>query len=194
MMTISNRKHNRINSLLNSSTNKNDNLKTPSKNLLNSLTMASKITNESFNNDYKKLKEDDKYFFKMLNAYVKEGYRSMHENIKDILFPLRLLRKGGYRLFSYDERINKNIDLNMFKSKEQMTIFLNSVKEEFKQDELILEIGIFTSFDEKSSFFAVIPALIVAEKLFPLLELDPLPPLPPEAAETETPFFTISVT
>ena len=73
----------------------------------------------------------------MLNAYVKEGYRSMHENIKDILFPLRLLRKGGYRLFSYDERINKNIDLNMFKSKEQMTIFLNSVKEEFKQDEIL---------------------------------------------------------
>ena len=73
----------------------------------------------------------------MLNAYVKEGYRSMHENIKDILFPLRLLRKGGYRLFSYDERINKNIDLNMFKSKEQMTIFLNSIKEEFKQDEIL---------------------------------------------------------
>ena len=35
MMTISNRKHNRIKSLLNSSTNKNDNLKTPSKNLNN---------------------------------------------------------------------------------------------------------------------------------------------------------------
>ena len=113
------------------------NLRVALRNLLNSLTMASKMTNESFNNDYKKLKEDDKYFFKMLNAYVKEGYRSMHENIKDILFPLRLLRKGGYRLFSYDERINKNIDLNMFKSKEQMTIFLNSVKEEFKQDEIL---------------------------------------------------------
>ena len=113
------------------------NLRVALRNLLNSLTMASKITNESFNNDYKKLKEDDKYFFKMLNAYVKEGYRPMHENIKDILSPLRLLRKGGYRLFSYDERINKNIDLNMFKSKEQMTIFLNSIKEEFKQDEIL---------------------------------------------------------
>jgi len=113
------------------------NLRVALRNLLNSLTIASKITNESFNNDYKQLKEDDKYFFKMLSAYVKEGYRPMHENIKDILHPLRLLRKGGYRLFSYDERINKNIDLNMFKSKEQMTIFLNSIKEEFKQDEIL---------------------------------------------------------
>ena len=61
----------------------------------------------------------------------------MHENIKDILHPLRLLRKGGYRLFSYEERINKNIDLNMFKSKEQMKIFVNSIKEEFKSDEIL---------------------------------------------------------
>ena len=30
--------------------------------------------------------------------------------------------------------------------------------------------------NEKSSFFAVIPALIVAEKLFPLLELELFPP------------------
>ena len=104
------------------------NLRVALRNLLNSLTMASKMTNESFNNDYKKLKEDDKYFFKMLNAYVKEGYRSMHENIKDILFPLRLLRKGGYRLFSYDERINKNIDLNMFKNKEHMALFINNIR------------------------------------------------------------------
>ena len=113
------------------------NLRVALRNLLNSLTNASKITNESFNNDYKQLKEDDKYFFKMLNAYVKEGYRPMHENIKDILCPLRLLRKGGYRLFSYEERINKNIDLNMFKNKEQMNIFVNNIKEEFKADELL---------------------------------------------------------
>lgn len=113
------------------------NLRVALRNLLNSLTNASKITNESFNNDYKQLKEDDKYFFKMLNAYVKEGYRPMHENIKDILYPLRLLRKGGYRLFSYEERINKNIDLNMFKSKEQMAIFVTNIKEEFKADELL---------------------------------------------------------
>ena len=113
------------------------NLRVALRNLLNSLTNASKITNESFNQDYKQLKEDDKYFFKMLNAYVKEGYRPMHENIKDILFPLRLLRKGGYRLFSYEERINKNIDLNMFKNKEQMTVFVNNIKEEFKADEIL---------------------------------------------------------
>ena len=113
------------------------NLRVALRNLLNSLTTASKITNESFNNDYKQLKEDDKYFFKMLSAYVKEGYRPMHENIKDILYPLRLLRKGGYRLFSYEERINKNIDLNMFKSKEQMTFFVNSIKDEFQADEIL---------------------------------------------------------
>ena len=113
------------------------NLRVALRNLLNSLTNASKITNESFNNDYKQLKEDDKYFFKMLNAYVKDGYRPMHENVKDILLPLRLLRKGGYRLFAYEERINKNIDLNLFKSKEHMTIFINSIKEEFKADEIL---------------------------------------------------------
>ena len=113
------------------------NLRVALRNLLNSLTTASKITNESFNNDYKQLKEDDKYFFKMLSAYVKEGYRPMHENIKDILYPLRLLRKGGYRLFSYEERINKNIDLNMFKSKEQMKFFVNSIKDEFQADEIL---------------------------------------------------------
>ena len=113
------------------------NLRVALRNLLNSLTNASKITNESFNNDYKQLKEDDKYFFKMLNAYVKEGYRPMHENVKDILLPLRLLRKGGYRLFAYEERINKNIDLNLFKNKEHMTIFINSIKEEFKADEIL---------------------------------------------------------
>ena len=104
--------------------------------MLSSLKLP-KITNESFNNDYKQLKEDDKYFFKMLNAYVKEGYRPMHENVKDILLPLRLLRKGGYRLFAYEERINKNIDLNLFKNKEHMTIFVNSIKEEFKADEIL---------------------------------------------------------
>ena len=113
------------------------NLRVALRNLLNSLTNASKITSESFNADYKQLKEDDKYFFKMLNAYVKEGYRPMHENIKDILYPLRLLRKGGYRLFSYEERIKKNIDLNMFKSKDQMTIFVSNIKEEFKADEIL---------------------------------------------------------
>ena len=113
------------------------NLRVALRNLLNSLTNASKITNESFNNDYKQLKEDDKYFFKMLNAYVKDGYRPMHENVKDILLPLRLLRKGGYRLFAYEERINKNIDLNLFKNKEHMKIFVNSIKEEFKADEIL---------------------------------------------------------
>ena len=113
------------------------NLRVALRNLLNSLTSASRITNESFNNDYKQLKEDDKYFFKMLNAYVKEGYRPMHENIKDILYPLRLLRKGGYRLFSYEERINKNIDLNMFKNKDHMSTFVNHIKEEFKEDEIL---------------------------------------------------------
>ena len=113
------------------------NLRVALRNLLNSLVNASKITNESFNADYKQLKEDDKYFFKMLNAYVKEGYRPMHENIKDILYPLRLLRKGGYRLFSYEERIKKNIDLNMFKSKGQMTIFVSNIKEEFKAEEIL---------------------------------------------------------
>ena len=61
----------------------------------------------------------------------------MHENVKDILLPLRLLRKGGYRLFAYEERINKNIDLNLFKNKEHMTIFVNSIKEEFKADEIL---------------------------------------------------------
>ena len=113
------------------------NLRVALRNLLNSLTSASRITNESFNNDYKQLKEDDKYFFKMLNAYVKEGYRPMHENLKDILYPLRLLRKGGYRLFSYEQRINKNIDLNMFKNKEHMALFINNIKEEFKADEIL---------------------------------------------------------
>ena len=113
------------------------NLRVALRNLLNSLINASKITSESFNADYKQLKEDDKYFFKMLNAYVKEGYRPMHENIKDILYPLRLLSKGGYRLFSYEERLKKNIDLNMFKSKAQMSIFVNNIKEEFKADEIL---------------------------------------------------------
>ena len=113
------------------------NLRIALKNLLNSLTIASKMTNESFNEDYKHLKEDDKYFFKMLNSYIKDGYRPMHENIKDILLPLRLLRKGGYRLFSYEERIKKNIDLNMFKDKNQLKVFLNGITEEFKNDEIL---------------------------------------------------------
>ena len=113
------------------------NLRIALKNLLNSLTIASKITDESFNEDYKHLKEDDKYFFKMLNSYVRDGYRPMHENIKDILLPLRLLRKGGYRLFSYEERINKNVDLNMFKDKNQLKLFINGISEEFKNDEIL---------------------------------------------------------
>ena len=113
------------------------NLRIALRNLLNSLTIASKMTDESFNEDYKHLKEDDKYFFKMLNNYVKEGYRPMHENVKDILLPLRLLRKGGYRLFSYEERINKNIDLNMFKDKNQLKLFINGISEEFKNDEIL---------------------------------------------------------
>jgi hypothetical protein len=73
----------------------------------------------------------------MLNNYVKEGYRPMHENVKDILLPLRLLRKGGYRLFSYEERINKNIDLNMFKDSNQLKVFINGIGEEFKSDEIL---------------------------------------------------------
>ena len=113
------------------------NLRIALRNLLNSLVIASKMTDESFNDDYKHLKEDDKYFFKMLNAYVKEGYRPMHENLKDILLPLRLLRKGGYRLFSYEERINKNVDLNMFNDKEQLKSFIKAIGEEFKNDELL---------------------------------------------------------
>ena len=113
------------------------NLRIALRNLLNSLIIASKMTDESFNEDYKHLKEDDKYFFKMLNAYVKEGYRPMHENLKDILLPLRLLRKGGYRLFSYEERINKNIDLNMFKDKNQLQSFIKAIGEEFKNDEIL---------------------------------------------------------
>ena len=113
------------------------NLRIALRNLLNSLIIASKLTEESFNQDYKQLKEDDKYFFKMLNFYVKEGYRPMHENVKDILLPLRLLRKGGYRLFSYEERINKNIDLNMFKDKNQLKTFIDGIGEEFKNDEIL---------------------------------------------------------
>ena len=113
------------------------NLRIALRNLLNSLTIASKMTDESFNDDYKHLKEDDKYFFKMLNNYVKEGYRPMHENVKDILLPLRLLRKGGYRLFSYEERINKNVDLNMFKDKNQLKTFIDGIGEEFKNDEML---------------------------------------------------------
>ena len=113
------------------------NLRIALRNLLNSLTIASKMTDESFNEDYKHLKEDDKYFFKMLNNYIKEGYRPMHENVKDILLPLRLLRKGGYRLFSYEERINKNVDLNMFKDKNQFKVFLKGIGEEFKNVELL---------------------------------------------------------
>ena len=113
------------------------NLRIALRNLLNSLTIASKMTDESFNDDYKHLKEDDKYFFRMLNNYVKEGYRPMHENVKDILLPLRLLRKGGYRLFSYEERINKNIDLNMFKDSNQLKVFINGIGEEFKNDEIL---------------------------------------------------------
>ena len=113
------------------------NLRIALRNLLNSLTIASKMTDESFNDDYKHLKEDDKYFFKMLNIYVKEGYRPMHENLKDILLPLRLLRKGGYRLFSYEERINKNIDLNMFKDTNQLKTFIKGIGEEFKNDEIL---------------------------------------------------------
>ena len=113
------------------------NLRIALRNLLNSLTMASKMTEESFNQDYKQLKEDDKYFFKMLNFYVKEGYRPMHENVKDILLPLRLLRKGGYRLFSYEERFKKNVDLNMFKDKNQLKVFIDGIGEEFKNDEIL---------------------------------------------------------
>ena len=113
------------------------NLRIALRNLLNSLTIASKMTDESFNEDYKHLKEDDKYFFKMLNNYIKEGYRPMHENVKDILLPLRLLRKGGYRLFSYEERIKKNIDLNMFKDKNQYKVFVNKIGEEFKNVEIL---------------------------------------------------------
>ena len=108
------------------------NLRFALKRLLDSLCNASKMTEESFQKDYKTLKEDDKYFFKNLNAYVKEGYRPMHENVKFLLEPLRLLRKGGYRLFSYEQQLDRNIDLNLFKDKNRYKTLVSNLSEQFK--------------------------------------------------------------
>ena len=91
------------------------NLRFALKRLLDSLCKASSLNDETFQKDYQTMKEDDKYFFNRLKDYVQDGYRPMHENLKFLLEPLRLLRKGGYRLFSYEQKLDKNIDLNLFK-------------------------------------------------------------------------------
>ena len=114
------------------------NLRFALKRLLDSLCNASKMTEETFAKDYKTMKEDDKYFFKNLNAYVKEGYRAMHENVKFLLEPLRLLRKGGYRLFSYEQQLDRNIDLNLFKDKNRYKVLVKNVSEQFKMEDLMV--------------------------------------------------------
>ena len=48
-----------------------------------------------------------------------------------------MLRKGGYRLFSYEQRLEKNIDLNLFKDKSRFNIFVNHITDEFKFDEIM---------------------------------------------------------
>ena len=113
------------------------NLRFALKRLLDSLVKASSMTDESFQEDYKTMKEDDKYFFNKLKEYVQDGYRPMHENLKFLLEPLRLLRKGGYRLFSYEQRIKKNIDLNLFKDKQRFHFFVNNIPDQFKFDEIL---------------------------------------------------------
>ena len=113
------------------------NLRFALKRLLDSLCHCSAMTEETFTKDYQTMKEDDKYFFNKLNEYVRDGYRPMHENIKFLLEPLRLLRKGGYRLFSYEQRLEKNIDLNLFKDKSRFNIFVNHITDEFKFDEIM---------------------------------------------------------
>ena len=113
------------------------NLRFALKRLLDSLCKASSITDETFPKDYQTMKEDDKYFFSKLNEYVKEGYRPMHENLKFLLEPLRLLRKGGYRLFSYEQKLDHNVDLNLFKDKLRYGIFVSSIVDQFKFDEIM---------------------------------------------------------
>ncbi len=113
------------------------NLRFALKNLLTSLCNCSNMTEETFVKDLKQLKEDDKYFYKNLSAYVKEGYRPMHENIKEILLPLRLLRKGGYRLFNYEQRFQKNKDVNLFRDKDNFKSLILSIGEYFKMEEIL---------------------------------------------------------
>lgn len=113
------------------------NLRFALKRLLDSLCHCSAITDETFQKDYQTMKEDDKYFFSKLNEYVRDGYRPMHENIKFLLEPLRLLRKGGYRLFSYEQRLENNIDLNLFKDKLRYNTFVNNITDQFKFDEIM---------------------------------------------------------
>ena len=113
------------------------NLRFALKRLLDSLGRASSITEETFQKDYQTMKEDDKYFFSKLNEYVRDGYRPMHENLKFLLEPLRLLRKGGYRLFSYEQRLDNNIDLNLFKDKQRFGFFVNNITDQFKFDEIM---------------------------------------------------------
>ena len=113
------------------------NLRFALKRLLDSLCHCSAMTEETFQKDYQTMKEDDKYFFNKLNEYVRDGYRPMHENIKFLLEPLRLLRKGGYRLFSYEQKLDKNIDLNLFKDKTRFETYVNHITEEFKFDEIM---------------------------------------------------------
>ena len=113
------------------------NLRFALKRLLDSLCKASSLTDETFQKDYQTMKEDDKYFFNRLKDYVQDGYRPMHENLKFLLEPLRLLRKGGYRLFSYEQKLENNIDLNLFKDKNRFNIFVNNITEQFKYDEIL---------------------------------------------------------
>ena len=113
------------------------NLRFALKRLLDSLGKASSITEETFPKDYQTMKEDDKYFFSKLNEFVRDGYRPMHENLKFLLEPLRLLRKGGYRLFSYEQKLDNNVDLNLFQDKQRYGIFINNITEQFKFDEIL---------------------------------------------------------
>ena len=113
------------------------NLRFALKRLLDSLCKASSLTDETFQKDYQTMKEDDKYFFNRLKDYVQDGYRPMHENLKFLLEPLRLLRKGGYRLFSYEQKLENNIDLNLFNDKKRCPFFVNTITEQFKYDEIL---------------------------------------------------------
>ena len=113
------------------------NLRFALKRLLDSLGKASSMTEETFPKDYQTMKEDDKYFFSKLNEYVRDGYRPMHENLKFLLEPLRLLRKGGYRLFSYEQKLDNNVDLNLFKDKQRYGIFIDNIAQQFKFDEIL---------------------------------------------------------
>ena len=113
------------------------NLRFALKRLLDSLCHCSAMTDETFQKDYQTMKEDDKYFFNKLKDYINDGYRPMHENIKFLLEPLRLLRKGGYRLFSYEQRLENNIDLNLFKDKQRYNTFVNNITDQFRFDQIM---------------------------------------------------------